>query len=121
MVAAVETPKMVGTRVKRREDPRLITGRGTYVDDIELVRMGHMAVVRSEYGHARIAGVDVARARAMPGVLLVMTGEDIPIPSMPGVPVDPEKVPPHPVLATDKVRHVGDPIAVVVAETRYGA
>src|SRR5215216_905758 len=56
MVAAVETPKMVGTRVKRREDPRLITGRGTYVDDIELVRMGHMAVVRSEYGHARIAG-----------------------------------------------------------------
>lgn len=121
MTTAVETPKMVGSRVKRREDPRLITGRGTYVDDIELVRMTHMAVVRSEYAHARLLNVDTTKARSMPGVVLIMTAEDVPIPSMPGVPVDPEKVPPHPPLATDKVRHVGDPIALVIAETRYQA
>jgi carbon-monoxide dehydrogenase large subunit len=116
-----EIPKLVGARVKRREDPRLITGKGTYVDDIELPRMAHMAVVRSEHAHARLVNVDVSAARSMPGVLLVMTAADVPIPSMPGVPVDPEKVPAHPPLATDKVRHVGDPIAVIIAETRYQA
>jgi aerobic carbon-monoxide dehydrogenase large subunit len=121
MTTAVETPKMVGSRVKRREDPRLITGRGTYVDDIELVRMTHMAVVRSEHAHARLLSVDVEKARSMPGVLLVMTADDVPVPSMPGVPVDPEKAPPHPPLAKDKVRYVGDAIAVVIAESRYQA
>jgi carbon-monoxide dehydrogenase large subunit len=80
-----------------------------------------MAVVRSEYAHARLVNVDTSRARSAPGVLLVMTAADVPIPSMPGVPLDPEKVPPHPPLATDKVRHVGDPIAIVIAETRYQA
>ena len=119
--AAKDVPKLVGSRVKRREDPRLITGSATYVDDIDLPRMTHMAVVRSEHAHARLAGVDVSRARSMPGVLLVMTAEDVPIPSMPGVPVDPEKAPAHPPLATEKVRHVGDPIAVVIAESRYQA
>jgi carbon-monoxide dehydrogenase large subunit len=118
---AAEVPKLVGQRVKRREDPRLITGRATYVDDIQLVRMTHMAVVRSEHAHARITKVDASAAKNMPGVLLVMTGEEIPIPSLPGVPVDPEKAPPHPVLAKDKVRHVGDPIAIVIAEDRYQA
>jgi carbon-monoxide dehydrogenase large subunit len=121
MTTTVETPKMVGTRVKRREDPRLITGRGQYVDDIDLVRTTYMSVVRSEHAHARITNVDVSRARSMPGVLLVLTADDVSIPSLPGVPVDPEKVPPHPVLAKDTVRHVGDPIAVVVAEARYQA
>ncbi|MGD9894497.1 MAG: glyceraldehyde dehydrogenase subunit alpha [Dehalococcoidia bacterium] len=121
MTSAVEPPKMVGSRVKRREDPRLITGRGTYVDDIELVRMTHMSVVRSEYAHARLLSVDTSAAQSMPGVILVMTADDVAIASLPGVPVDPEKVPAHPVLAKDKVRHVGDPIAVVIAETRYQA
>jgi carbon-monoxide dehydrogenase large subunit len=120
-MTTVEAPKLVGARVKRREDPRLITGRATYVDDIELPRMVHMAVVRSEYAHARLTGVDASRARSMPGVLLVMTADDVPIPSMPGVPVDPEKAPAHPPLAKDRVRHVGDPIAVVIAESRYQA
>jgi carbon-monoxide dehydrogenase large subunit len=116
-----EIPKLVGARVKRREDPRLITGKGTYVDDIELPRMAHMSVVRSEYAHARLVNVDASQAQSMPGVLLVMTAADVPVPSMPGVPVDPEKAPAHPPLATEKVRHVGDPIAVVIAETRYQA
>jgi len=120
-MTVAEVPKLVGQRVKRREDPRLITGYATYVDDIQLARMAHMAVVRSEHAHARLRRVDVSKARSMPGVLLVMTADDIPIPSLPGVPVDPQKVPAHPVLAKERVRHVGDPIAVVIAEDRYQA
>lgn len=123
MVApAAEVPKLVGSRVKRREDPRLITGRATYVDDIQLVRMLHMSVVRSEHAHARIVSVDASTARSMPGVVLVLTGDDIAIPSLPSAPGTPEaKMPPHPPLAKGKVRHVGDPIAVVIAKDRYQA
>ena len=121
-MTTAEVPKLVGSRVKRREDPRLITGRATYVDDIQLVRMLHMAVVRSEHAHAGITNLDVSRARSMPGVVLVMTADDVPIPSLPSAPGTPDaKMPPHPPLAKDKVRHVGDPIAVVIAEDRYQA
>src|SRR5579859_2077613 len=68
---------MLGSPIKRREDPRLITGQATYVDDIKLVGMLHMAVLRSPYGHARINGMNTAAARKQPGVVAVYTAEDM--------------------------------------------
>lgn len=113
-------PKLVGARVKRREDPRLITGSATYVDDIQLVRSTHMAFVRSEHGHARITNIDTSKAKSMPGVLLVWTAADVPPIPIPANPATPDTIiPNHLILATDRVRHVGDPVALVVAEDRY--
>src|SRR5438094_9717235 len=68
---------MLGTPVKRREDPRLITGQATYVDDIKLPGMVHMTVLRSPYGHARINSIDTEAARQYPGVLAVYTAQDL--------------------------------------------
>src|SRR6267154_2122813 len=70
-------PKLVGQRVRRREDPRLIRGRGTYVDDIALVGMQHMAFKRSDVAHGRIRSVDTRAAKAIPGVEAVFTGAEI--------------------------------------------
>lgn len=122
MTTQVEVPKLVGTRVKRREDPRLITGHAIYVDDIQLPRMTHMALRRSEYAHARILSINTDAARALPGVLAVLTADDLDgvIGALPTVPATPDtKLPPHLPLAKGTVKHVGDPIAVVVAEDRY--
>ena len=71
------TPKMVGTRIKRREDPRLITGQATYTDDLQLPGMLYMSVLRSIYAHAKINSIDVSNAKALPGVVVVLTGADI--------------------------------------------
>src|SRR5215212_5931370 len=77
MVAATEAPeKIVGKPIKRREDPRLITGAGSFLDDIKLPGMSYAAVVRSPYGHANITSIDTSRAKQMPGVLGVYIGED---------------------------------------------
>src|SRR3970040_1596565 len=76
MTTARTLPKLVGERIRRREDPRLITGLGTYVDDIKLPGMLHMAIVRSTHAHARLRRVDTSRAKAAPGVSLVMTGDE---------------------------------------------
>lgn len=116
--------KFVGQPVKRTEDPRLITGTSHYVDDIRLPDMHYVAIVRSIYAHAKLNRVDVEAARRAPGVVAVVTAEDIkdkigPIPcasSFPGL-----KTPYHPVLAHDKVCYVGEPIAAVVATDRYAA
>ncbi|GAC1406220.1 MAG: molybdopterin-dependent oxidoreductase [Candidatus Velthaea sp.] len=116
---------MVGARVKRREDPRLITGRATYVDDVKQVGTVYAAFVRSPYGHAKIKRVDVAAAKAHPGVLAAYTGDDLHHAhglkaSMPVAHKMPElKTPPHYMLALDKVRFVGEPVAVVVASSAY--
>ena len=118
---------MVGTPIKRREDPRLITGQATYVDDIKLLGMLHMAVLRSPYGHARIKSINTEAARNHPGVVAVYIAEDLK-----GVVGDiPIAVPlPGPIseglgrrgpLAEGKVRFYGDPVAVVIAEDRYTA
>src|SRR5438105_3991768 len=123
-MVTTEVPKLVGARVKRREDPRLITGNATYVDDIQLVRMLHASIVRSELAHARITAVNVEAAKSMPGVLLVLTGDDIKdlVPSLPAAPATPDtNMPAHPPLAVGKVRHVGDGIAMVIAADRYQA
>ena len=117
---------LVGTPIKRREDPRLITGQATYVDDIKLTGMLHMSVLRSPYGHARIRSIDTTAARKHPGVFAVYTAEDL----KGAVGVIPVAVPVGQVaagmgvrnaLAEGKVRFYGDPVAVVIADDRYTA
>ena len=111
---------LVGSRIKRREDPRLIMGRGTFVDDIQLPRMTYAAILRSPYAHARIRSIDVSKAKALPGVVTVITGADLQGKNVPcGWTLPDIKVAPHPALAVGKVRYTGDAVAVVVAEERY--
>ncbi|MFL5676996.1 MAG: xanthine dehydrogenase family protein molybdopterin-binding subunit, partial [Chloroflexota bacterium] len=74
---------VLGERIKRVEDPRFITGAGNYVDDIKLASMAHMAILRSPYAHANIRSIDTSAAKAMPGVLAVFVGADIPYNPMP--------------------------------------
>jgi aerobic carbon-monoxide dehydrogenase large subunit len=118
-------PKFVGMPIKRREDPRLITGTATYVDDLHLPGMTHMALLRSPYAHARLVRIDTQAARQDPRVLAVLTGDDIQ--EVPGplpigeIDLPDLKLPKHYPLAVGKVRHVGEPIAVVVATDRYAA
>jgi carbon-monoxide dehydrogenase large subunit len=118
--------RVFGASVKRREDPRLVTGRSTYTDDLQLPGMLHAQFVRSPHAHARILGIDVGAARRHPGVVAVLTGRDLqgvlqPIPTAWLIPNADLKTPPHPPLAVDTVRYVGDAVAVVVAEDRYRA
>jgi 2-furoyl-CoA dehydrogenase large subunit len=112
---------LIGTRIKRREDPRLLTGKGTYVDDLRpLPNIQHAAVLRSPHAHARIRRVDVARALAVPGVAGVLTPDDVLAMSDP-FPVGVEAPVKYYATATDKVRFVGEPVCVVVATDRYVA
>src|ERR1700731_3949209 len=120
----------VGQPVRRHEDLRLITGQGRYTDDVVLPRMTQAFVLRSPVAHAHIKRIDAAAARAMPGVLFVATGEDVrtagigdipcatPLPNRDGTP---RHDTPRRVLALGKVRHVGQPVALVVAETLAAA
>ena len=129
MTAREAIPRFIGARVKRREDPALITGQGKYVADIQLEGLLHMAILRSPYAHARIRRIDVGEARNMPGVVAVLTGEDVnphlaqPLPMVieRGTTYVEWREPKHYPLTTDKVRYVGDPVAVVVAEDPYTA
>ena len=120
------TPKLVGTSIKRKEDPRLITGNGQYLDDIKLPGMAHVAILRSPHAHARIHHIDTSAARALPGVIDVITGADLvdsvnPLPcAFPAGGVE-NHIPPHRVLAVDRVRYVGDGVAAVVAEDELSA
>ena len=114
-------PKLVGERVKRREDPRLIQGRGTYVDDIKVVGMQHLAFKRSDIAHGRIRSIDVTAALAMDGVEAVFTGAEIAEMLGPMPIGTPFPSPPHRAVATDVVRYAGEPVAVVVASNRYTA
>src|SRR5215475_11852209 len=114
MATAPVLPKLVGQRVKRREDPRLIQGRGTYVDDIALVGMQHIVFKRSDVAHGRIRSIDTSAAETMDGVEAVFTGKQIaeflgPMPI--GTPFP---SPEHRAIAVDKVCFVGEPVAVVV-------
>ena len=125
--------KMVGARVRRKEDPRLITGSSTYVDDVQLPGILHAVVVRSTEPHGTISGYDTEAARQMPGVVEIVTGDDLERlfkvigtetkgettqeqDEVDEIPV-PEVMP----LARGRVRYIGEPLAVVVAETRAGA
>ncbi|MFO7270149.1 MAG: molybdopterin-dependent oxidoreductase [Sphaerobacter thermophilus] len=118
--------KMFGASVKRREDPRMITGRANYTDDVRLPGMLSMVILRSPYAHARIKSINVEKARQMPGVVAVYTGKDLveslaPVPCAWLPPNSDLKVPEYRALAVDTVRYVGDGVAAVVAENRYQA
>lgn len=110
----------VGKSLRRAEDPRLLTGRAQFVDDIRLPNLHHAAILRSPYPHAILKGVDASRALAMPGVVSVFTGEDAAKLMRPFSVISDVKVAYRP-IAVDKVRYVGEPVAVVVARSRYQA
>src|SRR5215510_7212783 len=127
------TAKLFGASIKRREDPRFITGKGHYTDDLKLPGMTCAAFVRSPHAHARIRRIDAAAARALPGVVAVFTGADMTgvnsLPcgwdlrkekNIPGVIQDLAMVP-HMPLTSDVARHVGDPVAVVIADSQDAA
>jgi carbon-monoxide dehydrogenase large subunit len=121
MATSPVLPKLVGQRVKRREDPRLIQGRGTYVDDVALVGMQHLAFKRSDVAHGRIRAIDTSVAEAMEGVEAVFTGAQI-AEFLPPMPIGtPFPSPDHRAVAVDTVRYGGEPVAVVVASDRYVA
>jgi carbon-monoxide dehydrogenase large subunit len=112
-------PKLVGQRVKRREDPRLIQGLGTYVDDIKIAGMQHLAFKRSDVAHGRIVSIDVSVAQGMEGVEAVYTGAQVAEFLAPMPIGTPFPSPAHYAIATDVVRFTGEPVAVVVAADRY--
>ena len=122
------TKTLIGQRVLRNEDPRLLTGQAQFVDDVEIPGLLHAAFVRSDHAHARLLGLDVSAARHQPGVVAVFTAEDMGDDWQPGPPL----VSPPPTakdvtfysrrqvpLVKDKIRHAGEAIAVVIAENRY--
>ena len=121
MASSPLIPKLVGQRVKRREDPRLIQGQGTYVDDIKLVGMQHLAFKRADLAHGRLQSVDTSAAQALDGVEAVFTGAQIAELLEPMPIGTPFPSPPHRAVAVDVVRYVGEPVAVVVARDRYVA
>src|SRR4030095_10208015 len=110
-----------GQSVKRFEDPRLLTGQGTFLDDLTFPDMLHAAVLRSPHAHAHITSIDTAAARHVPGVVAVLTAEDFegvvePVPTRRETEAEELRPPVHPVLACGKVCYVGQPIAIVVAQ-----
>jgi aerobic carbon-monoxide dehydrogenase large subunit len=121
-VSAPNTSRVFGSGIRRREDPRLMTGTARYTDDITLPGLLHAAILRSPHGNARITRIDTSRAREAPGVVAVFTGADSesllkPIPCLWLVPNSELKTSPYPAIAKDVVRFVGDAVAVVVADT----
>ncbi len=116
----------IGESVLRKEDYRFLTGAGQYTDDITLSRMAHAVFVRSPHAHALVKSVDTRAAKSAPGVIGVLEGKDVANDKINGLPCgwlitstdgQPMKEPPHPILALDKVRYVGDHVVMVVAET----
>jgi len=117
----IKPETLVGKKIRRREDPRLITGTATYVDDVKMPGMHHACVVRSPHAAARIKGINTKPALERPGVVAVFTGEDVKdvgsvpcVANLPGL-----RKPHHHILAQDRVYFVGHPVAVVVATDRY--
>ena len=116
----------IGQPVTRSEDPKLLRGEGNYTDDVNLDGQAYGVMVRSPYAHGTLNGIDTAEASAVPGVISILTGADLdaaglgtmkcglPLKGRDGSPIN---YVPRPALATDKVRYVGDPVAIVIAET----
>jgi len=117
------TTRTVGARIPRNEDPRLLQGRGCFVDDIQPAGVLHAAVLRSPHAHARIVAIDATRARALPGVALVLTAADLGELDQPTPLLIPNPALTHPrtprPLAADEVRYVGEPVALVISDSRY--
>ncbi len=118
---------MIGARIHRREDPRLITGHGRFIDDMTRPGMAHMTVVRSPYAHAKIRSIDPSEARKAPGVQAVFTYADFKDHIAGGLPVsasfvaEKKQVPNQFPIAHDEVVYQGEPVAVVLADERYQA
>ena len=128
MRKTISIPRFIGAKVTRREDPALLTGKGRYVADIPLEGAATMAFVRSPYAHAKVLSVDAGPALALPGVLAAFTYDDLRPQWKKPLPVIEEGdngsfeerfIPERYPLASDRVRHVGDPVAVIVAEDPY--
>jgi carbon-monoxide dehydrogenase large subunit len=124
------TRSTIGDAPKRREDARFVTGRGAYLDDLAFDRLTHATLLRSPHAHARITHLDLAAARSAPGVLAVLTADDADADGLqPLLPIaqantqtgEPFAFAPQPLLARDKVRYVGEPIVLLIAETRVQA
>ena len=116
----------VGQSVRRIEDPRLLQGFGRYADDVSLPHQAYAVVVRSPHAHAAVRSIDTSAARAAAGVLAVFTGADLAADGIGDLPTDRSRkrrdgsaafATPRPALVRDRARHVGDPVAFVVAET----
>src|SRR5215218_9421776 len=123
---SVEMGRYIGSRMLRKEDARLVTGHGRYLDDLALPGMVWMVVVRSPMAHARIGRVDTSSALQLPGVVAAYSGADLASEWAAGLPcawpITPEtRIPTHWPVAQDKARLAGDPVAVVVADTREHA
>src|SRR5688572_8720174 len=120
---SVERP--FGARVRRKEDPRFLTGRGMFTDDVQIAGTVHTAFVRSPHAHARIRSIDLAAARGHPGVVAVYTGKDLADAGVNGIPVgwllQGLKPSNHHAIAVEKVHYVGEAVAVIVAESAYAA
>ncbi|QBQ96116.1 xanthine dehydrogenase family protein molybdopterin-binding subunit [Paraburkholderia pallida] len=121
-----QTPRMIGASVKRKEDYRFLTGAGQYTDDVVLPAQTYAVFVRSPHAHARIKSIDINAAKAAPGVVAVFTGADLAAENVGGLPcgwlihsIDGTAMhePPHPVIAHEKALHVGDQVALVIAES----
>ncbi len=128
-------PATIGQPLPRKEDARLLTGGGCFSDDVSLPGQAYAVFVRSPHAHARVVAIETAKARAMPGVLAVLTGADADADGLKAIPHTPNPLrppadialknrdgsepgyAPHPLLPTDRVRHVGEQVAMVVAET----
>ncbi len=126
MNAPVEVGSGIGASVRRKEDYRFLTGAGNYTDDIRLAGQAYAYFLRSPHAHARLGAIDKSAAQNAPGVIAVLTGDDLAADKVGGLPCgwlitdvngQPMKEPPHPALAQGKVRHVGDPVAVVIADS----
>ena len=120
----------IGAAVKRREDKRFLLGKGQYTDDIQVYGQTHAYFLRSHHAHAKIVSIDATEARKAPGVVAILTGEDVAADKLGGIPTgwlihnkdgSPMAEPPHPALALGVVRHVGDPVVMIIAETRAQA
>src|SRR3954470_6974136 len=117
------TTEVLGERIKRVEDPRFITGKGRYLDDIKLPAMTYMAILRSPYAHANIRSIETSAAKAAPGVVTVITGPEIPYNPLPmawpagGASGIQNNINTPRVLATDSVKWTGEGVAAVIAET----
>src|SRR5919106_940782 len=121
-MSASAVPRALGARIARREDPRFLTGRGHYIDDLAPTGTLHAAFARSAEAHAELGAIRIQRALEVPGVVAVLTAEDLdgecgPLRALNSTPGYQECD--WPVLATGKVRMVGEPIALVLAEDRY--
>src|SRR5690348_13224981 len=123
-------PAVIGDSPRRREDARFLTGAGRYLDDVVFDNLAHAVLLRSPHAHARISGINTAAASAMPGVLAVLTAAEVRAdglqPMRPTVEANVQTgesfaFAPQPLLAEGKVRHVGEPVALVIAATRAQA